>query len=194
MKNKKSSEGKKTAASSGIKWRPGNSTPQRPQFFPRARARARAPVFFHFPSFRKNDAVLCERRVDRRYPPSPYSLPPARIYQRVPENLNQRIAFSSSIVTRRMGDAEAQRDRYAGSWISNGTWPVLYSAFMFSHLSGACESARKSFVFPPFRRRARRIVIGSDQTWLEAETKRRRKMGEDCTRCKRPITQSLGRF
>lgn len=43
-----------------------------------------------------------------------YSLPPARVYHRVPENLNQRIAFSSSIVTRRIGDAEAQRDRYAG--------------------------------------------------------------------------------
>lgn len=104
----------------------------------------------------------------------PYSLPPARVYQRVPENLNQRIAFSSSIVTRRIGDAEAQRDRYAGGWISNGTWPVLYfySAFMFSHLSGACERARKSFVhFFPFRHRVRRIVIGSNQTWLEARNR-----------------------
>jgi len=111
---------------------------------------SRAPPFF-FPIFLRFekwcDALWAPRRP--AISTEPYSLPPhARVHQRVPENLNQRIAFSSSIVTRRIGDAEAQRDRYAGGWISNGTWPVLYfySAFMFSHLSGACERMRKSFV------------------------------------------------
>lgn len=38
----------------------------------------------------------------------------AAVHAHVPENLNQRVTFSSSIVTRRIGDTEAQYDRYAG--------------------------------------------------------------------------------
>ena len=40
--------------------------------------------------------------------------PAAAVRAHVPENLNQRVTFSSSIVTRRIGDTEAQYDRYAG--------------------------------------------------------------------------------
>lgn len=195
-------------------WHPGNSTPQRPQFF-LARARTPSPrhFFFHFPSFRKNDAALCERRADRRDPPSPIPVHPRACIAACTgkfKSTNSVQQFYCNEKNGRRGSAARQIRRRL-----NIKWDMTGALFLFrfhvlaplrcvwARANELCELFFLSHPLPsppshfPSAERER-IVIGSDQTWpgrnLEAETRRRRGRrgdgGKDCAgRCKRPITQ-----
>lgn len=164
---------KKPRRGSGIKkWRhPGNSTPQRPQFsLERARARASArPRFFSIflrfgKMMRRFVSVAPTGDIHRALSPSTRAcIPPCTGKFKSTNSVQQ---FYCNEKNGRRGSAARQIRRRL-----NIKWDMTGALFLFRfHVLAPlwCVWARKSFVrfffLSPFRREARRIVIGSDQT------------------------------